>query len=120
IVHDGGTVDPVVTLTGTAAPDQEVEIFEAATSKGKRPVDGTGTWTYTATLISFGTRTLKARANYGTGQDSVRRILTYSNAVIPAITSVQDSKGVEIPNNTVTIDTSIKLTGTATPRLQVE
>ncbi|MFP6832959.1 MAG: hypothetical protein VB998_14055, partial [Pseudomonas sp.] len=40
--------------------------------------------------------------------------------VKPEITSVKDSKGVEIPNNTVTVDNSIKLTGTAMPRLQVE
>ncbi|VVN29146.1 hypothetical protein PS619_04727 [Pseudomonas fluorescens] len=120
IVHDGGTVDPVVTLTGTAAPNQQVEVFEGAASRGKHPVDGTGIWTYTATLTAIGTRTFKARANYGTGQDSVGRILTYSNAVIPAITSVKDSKGVEIPKNTVTLDTSIKLTGTGTPRLNVE
>ncbi|WP_176470122.1 hypothetical protein [Pseudomonas sp. Irchel s3f10] len=120
IVHDGGTVDPVVTLTGTAAPNQQVEVFEGAASRGKHPVDGTGIWTYTATLTAIGTRTFKARANYGTGQDSVGRILTYSNAVIPAITSVKDSQGVEIPKNTVTLDTSIKLTGTGTPRLNVE
>ncbi|PNG43653.1 hypothetical protein A1354_21730 [Pseudomonas asplenii] len=120
IVHDGGTVDPVVTLTGTAAPNQQVEVFEGAASRGKHPVDGTGIWTYTATLTAIGTRTFKAKADYGSGQESVGRILTYSNAVIPAITSVKDSQGVEIPKNTVTLDTSIKLTGTATPRLQVE
>lgn len=40
--------------------------------------------------------------------------------VKPDISSVKDSQGVEIPKNTVTLDTSIKLTGTATPRLQVE
>ncbi|MGY1893109.1 Ig-like domain-containing protein, partial [Pseudomonas sp. SDT291_1_S447] len=120
IVHDGGTVDPVVTLTGTAAPNQQVEVFEGAASRGKHPVDGTGIWTYTATLTAIGTRTFKAKADYGSGQESAGRILTYSNAVIPAITSVKDSKGVEIPKNTVTLDTSIKLTGTGTPRLQVE
>ncbi|PYC14432.1 hypothetical protein DMX02_25390 [Pseudomonas jessenii] len=120
IVHDGGTVDPVVTLTGTAAPNQQVEVFEGAASRGKHPVDGTGIWTYTATLTAIGTRTFKAKADYGTGQESVGRTFTYSNAVNPAITSVKDSQGVEIPKNTVTLDTSIKLTGTATPRLQVE
>ncbi|VVQ23180.1 hypothetical protein PS925_05273 [Pseudomonas fluorescens] len=40
--------------------------------------------------------------------------------VKPVISSVKDSKGVEIPKNTVTVDTSIKLTGTGTPSLQVE
>ncbi|MBY8933055.1 hypothetical protein J1G32_01870, partial [Pseudomonas fluorescens] len=120
IVHDGGTVDPVVTLTGTAAPNQQVEVFEGAASRGKHPVDGTGIWTYTATLTAIGTRTFKVKADYGSGQESVGRILTYSNAVIPAITSVKDSQGVEIPKNTVTVDTSIKLTGTGTPRLEVE
>ncbi|QXI03338.1 hypothetical protein HU718_014915 [Pseudomonas tensinigenes] len=120
IVHDGGTVDPVVTLTGTAAPDQEVEIFEGATPKGKRPVDGTGIWTYTATLTAIGTRTFKVKADYGSGQESVGRTFTYSSVLTPVITSVQDSKGAEIPNNTITLDPNIKLTGTATSRLHVE
>ncbi|MCP1475053.1 hypothetical protein ABIA54_000855 [Pseudomonas sp. EB276 TE3739] len=120
IPHNGGTVDPVVTLTGTAAPDQQVEIFEGAASKGKYPVDGTGTWRYTASLPSVGTRTFKAKADYGTGQESVGRTFTYSSVLTPVITSVQDSKGAEIPNNTVTLDPNIKLTGTATSRLHVE
>ncbi|MCP1476319.1 hypothetical protein ABIA54_004835 [Pseudomonas sp. EB276 TE3739] len=120
IVHSGGTVDPVVTLTGSAARNQQVEIFEGAASKGKHPVDGTGTWKYTATLAAIGTRTFKAKADYGTGQESVGRTFTYSSVLTPVITSVQDSKGAEIPNNTVTLDPNIKLTGTATSRLYVE
>ncbi|WP_460372085.1 hypothetical protein ACOYXF_10680 [Pseudomonas sp. Tul1A2] len=120
IVHSGGTVDPVVTLTGSAARNQQVEIFEGAASKGKHPVDGTGTWTYTITLSAIGTRTFKVKADYGSGQESVGRTFTYSSVLTPVITSVQDSKGAEIPNNTITLDPNIKLTGTATSRLHVE
>ncbi|MFJ5241002.1 hypothetical protein ACIP86_30575, partial [Pseudomonas neuropathica] len=120
IPHNGGTVDPQVTLTGTATRRQQVEIFEGAATKGNRPVNASGIWTYEATLTGIGTRAFTAEAKYGTGQVSAGRTLTLSNALTPAISSVTDSAGVEIPDSGFTSDTTIKLTGTATPRLEVE
>ncbi|MHC8371038.1 hypothetical protein ACYZT2_09545 [Pseudomonas sp. MDT1-85] len=120
IPHNGGTIDPQVRLTGTATPLQQVEIFEGAVTKGDRAVNARGIWTYDTTLNGIGTRTFTAKAKYGTGQVSADRTFTLSDALTPAITSVEDSGGVEIPNNGVTTDTSIKLSGTATPRLEVE
>ncbi|VVM59253.1 hypothetical protein [Pseudomonas fluorescens] len=120
IPHNGGTVDPQVKLTGTATPLQQVEIFEGAATKGNRPVNASGIWTYETTLPGIGTRTFTAKAKYGTGQVSVGRTLTLSNALTPAIDSVKDSADVEIPDNGFTSDTTIKLNGTATPRLEVE
>ena len=120
IPHNGGTVDPQAKLTGTATPRQRVEIFEENSSNGKWPVNADGEWTYETTLAGIGTRVFTAKADYGTGQVSAERIFTLSNALTPAIDSVKDSAGVEIPNNGFTSDTTIKLSGTATPRLEVE
>ncbi|WP_052269165.1 Ig-like domain-containing protein [Pseudomonas fluorescens] len=120
IPHNGGTVDPQVKLTGTATPRQRVEVFEGGTSKGKWPVNADGEWTYETTLSGVGTRTFTAKADYGMGQISAERIFTLSDALTPAIDSAKDSGGVEIPNNGFTSDTTIKLSGTATPRLEVE
>nr|WP_315446271.1 hypothetical protein [uncultured Pseudomonas sp.] len=120
IPHEGGTVDPKIKLTGTAAPLQEVEVFDNRASKGKYTANTAGIWTCDITLTGIGTRTLTAKALYGTGQVSLGRIFTLSNALKPAITSVKDSKGVEIPDKGTTLDTTVKLTGTATPCLRVE
>lgn len=120
IPHNGGTVDPQVKLTGTATPRQQVEVFEGSTSKGKWPVNADGEWTYETTLSGVGTRTFTAKADYGTGQISTDRTFTLSNALTPAITSVKDSKDNEIPDKEFTVETSVKLTGTATPRLEIE
>ncbi|WP_460090978.1 phage tail protein [Pseudomonas sp. S2_E02] len=120
IPHNGGTVDPQVKLTGTATLLQQVEIFEGTVTKGDRPVDASGIWTYETTLIGIGTRTFTAKAKYGTGQVSAGRTFTLSNALTPTIDSVKDSAGVEIPDKGFTSDTTIKLSGTATPRLEVE
>ena len=120
IPHEGGTVDPKIKLTGTAAPLQEVEVFDNRASKGKYTANTAGIWTCDITLTGIGTRTLTAKALYGTGQVSLGRIFTLSNALKPAITSVKDSKGVEIPDKGTTLDTTVKLTGGGTPRLKVQ
>lgn len=120
IPNNGGTVDPQVKLSGTATPLQRVEVFEGNTSKGKWPVNAASEWTYETTLSGIGTRTFTAKADYGKGQISADRTFTLSNALTPAIDSVKDSGGVEIPDNGYTSDTTIKLSGTATPRLEVE
>ncbi|MFJ2320363.1 hypothetical protein [Pseudomonas sp. NPDC087817] len=120
IPHNGGTVDPKIKLTGTAAPLQEVEVFEGAATKGKHPVNAGGIWTCEITLAGIATRTFTAKAQYGTGQVSVGRILTLSNAIKPSVTSVKDSTGIEIPSNGKTYDNTLKLTGGGTPRLKVE
>ncbi|POA41286.1 hypothetical protein C1893_31280, partial [Pseudomonas sp. MPR-ANC1] len=120
IPHNGGTVDPKIKLTGTAAPLQEVEVFDGAATKGKHPVNAGGIWTCDITLTGIATRTFTAKAQYGTGQVSLGRILTLSNAIKPSITSVKDSTGIEIPSNGKTYDNTLKLTGGGTPRLKVE
>ncbi|MFJ2320504.1 hypothetical protein [Pseudomonas sp. NPDC087817] len=120
IPHEGGTVDPKIKLTGTAASLQEVEVFDNRASKGKYTANTAGIWTCDITLTGIGTRTLTAKALYGTGQVSLGRIFTLSNAIKPTITSVKDSKDVEIPDKGTTVDTTVKLTGGGTPRLKVQ
>ncbi|WP_177431484.1 Ig-like domain-containing protein, partial [Pseudomonas sp. MPR-ANC1] len=120
IPHNGGTVDPKIKLTGTAAPLQEVEVFDNGASKGKYTANDAGIWTCETTLTGIGTRTLTAKALYGTGQVSLGKIFTLSNAIKPTIISVKDSKDVDIPDKGTTLDTTVKLTGGGTPRLKVE
>ncbi len=54
------------------------------------------------------------------GQTSEPCTFTVVEALVPVITSVRDSRGVEIPKNTFTVDANITVSGTATPNLKVE
>ncbi|MDX9674209.1 MULTISPECIES: hypothetical protein [unclassified Pseudomonas] len=120
-VANGTTiVNDAVDLTGTATAGLEVEIFDGATSKGRRPVNASGVWTHRVQGMSVGEHSLTAKALYGSNPVSAARTFKVAIAVTPAITTVKDSKGNDIPNNGTTIDTTVILTGTATANLEVE
>jgi len=71
ILPGGTTSDTSITLEGTGAVGQEVEIFDGATSTGKKPkADDKGKWTVELTGLTTTTHLLKAKALYGSGQVS--------------------------------------------------
>jgi hypothetical protein len=119
IPQNGTTVDISVTLTGTGTANREVEIFDGVTSKGKRSVDAIGVWTYTDTALTVAAHSFKAKADYGSGTESAVRTFTVVTEAAPVITSVLDSKDVAIPQNGLTVDPNVKLSGTATPNLDI-
>ncbi|QJP94462.1 Ig-like domain-containing protein [Pseudomonas fluorescens] len=122
VIPDGGTtVDTTVKLTGTASKGQQVEILDGAVSKGNATADpSTGIWTKDLTGLSVAAHSFTAKALYGAGQTSGARTLTVTAAVAPTITNAQDSKGTVIPDGGTTVDTTVKLTGTASKGQQVE
>ncbi|PMQ09287.1 hypothetical protein PseAD21_20940 [Pseudomonas sp. AD21] len=120
-VANGTTiVNDYVNLTGTATAGFEVEIFDGATSKGRSTANASGVWTRRVQGMGVGEHSLTAKALYGSSPVSAARTFKVAIAVTPAITSVKDSKGNDIPNNSTTIDTTVILTGTATANLEVE
>ncbi|WP_169429342.1 hypothetical protein [Pseudomonas fluorescens] len=122
VIPDGGTtVDTTVKLTGTASKGQQVEILDGAVSKGNATADpSTGIWTKDLTGLSVAAHSFTAKALYGAGQTSGARTLTVTAAAAPTITNAQDSKGTVIPDGGTTVDTTVKLTGTASKGQQVE
>lgn len=117
----GTTVETSVTLTGIASKGQKVDVRDGEVSKGKAPVDPTtGVWTLVVPGLIAALYSFTAKAEYGAGTVSAPRTLTVANALVPVITSVKDSKGVEISQNGTTADTSVTITGTATPNREVE
>ncbi|MDM8191770.1 hypothetical protein EVS84_13040 [Pseudomonas koreensis] len=118
-IPDGGiTVDTAVTLSGVAAKGQTVEVFDGVTLKGSDTADATtGVWTVQVTGLSVAAHSFTAKANDKT---SAAWTLTVTAATAPTITSVKDSKGQDITNGGVTVDTAVTLSGVAAKGQTVE
>jgi hypothetical protein len=120
IPPDGITIDTRITLTGTASAGLDVQILDGTSDRGSARVAANGQWTLTLSGLSVAAHAIKAKALYGTGAESAVRRFTIIASVAPTITSIKDSKNVEIPPDGFTVDTSVVLTGTASAGLEVE
>jgi len=79
----GSTTDTAVTAAGKAAPSEQVEVFDGATSKGKAPVNGNGDWSHPVSGLALGAHSLKAVAQYGSGPASNVRTFTVVSPLPP-------------------------------------
>ncbi|WP_242209066.1 MULTISPECIES: Ig-like domain-containing protein, partial [unclassified Pseudomonas] len=71
IPEGGTTVETAVTLTGSAAKDQNVRVLDGTTSKGEPTADAaTGIWTLTVTGLTATPHSFTAKALYGSGATS--------------------------------------------------
>ncbi|RON50392.1 Ig-like domain repeat protein [Pseudomonas frederiksbergensis] len=98
-----------------------MQLYNGATPIGPVvSVPANGTWTTTLSGLSANTTySLKARALYGTGQESAVWTVNVAAVVSPTIDSICDSKG-QLANPGTTFDTSVTLTGKATGGLTVQ
>jgi YVTN family beta-propeller protein len=121
ILPGGTTGDTSITLEGTAAVGQEVEIFDGATSTGKKPkADDKGIWTVELTGLTTTTHLFKAKALYGSGAESEvwtviienesilafvnPPYLTNSSGEVQAIVlSLSTAQGAPVPNGKITL-----------------
>ncbi|WP_146749629.1 MULTISPECIES: Ig-like domain repeat protein [unclassified Pseudomonas] len=120
IPADGSTVDTSVTVTGNAAANERVEIFDGAASKGKILVNASGVWTLVLSGLATGAHAIKAVAQYGSQPASAVRNFTVAASVAPTISSIKDTSNNEIPADGSTFDTSVTVTGNAAANRQVE
>jgi hypothetical protein len=81
VQQNGTTVDTTVAVTGTAAPSQQVEVFDGNTSKGSPAVSAAGTWSLSVAGLSLGGHSVKARALYGEKPESNVRSFTVKSPV---------------------------------------
>ena len=83
ILPGGTTSETAVTLSGSAANGQNVEIFDGAVSKGPTTADPTtGDWTQLVSALAVAEHSFTAKALYGNGQTSAARTLTVAPAFI--------------------------------------
>jgi len=112
VSNGGTTLDTRVTLAGSAAANQQLELFDGAVSKAVITVDSSGNWNYTLSGLTVKTYSLTVQAKYGSGQSSVAWAFDAIAYQQPVISRVTDSRG-GVANGGDTYDTTIVLTGTA-------
>lgn len=119
VPEDGATVDRSLNVTGKAAANREVDIFDGSVNLGMVTANANGDWSKQIDDLAVGAHVIWARARYGDQAQSEKRNLTVIALVTPTISNVKDSKNVEIPDNGATFDTSVTLTGNASANLAV-
>ena len=72
---DGVTNDNTLTLTGSAAANSAVKVFDGATQIGTTTANSSGAWTYTTAVLSDGSHSLKATATTTSGTSSTSSVL---------------------------------------------
>ncbi|WP_426618102.1 hypothetical protein ACP3TY_17825 [Pseudomonas rustica] len=121
IPQNSFTVDPNVKVSGTAARNQTILIYNNGVSTGgSATADDQGNWNRDLIGLAQGECKLTAVAQYGTGLESAEWKIIVTPLVTPTITSIKDSKGVEIPQGGRTFDTSVTITGTASKGQKVD
>ncbi|BBP71029.1 hypothetical protein PHLH6_30330 [Pseudomonas sp. Seg1] len=121
VAPGGITFDRTVTVTGTASPNQKVRLLDGSTALHEPTANGSGVWTQVVTGLSVATHSFKAKALYGSGEESAVRTLIVTEATAPTLTSVKGSpSGIEIPNAGLTIETAVTLSGNAAKGQKVE
>ena len=115
-VGDGITNDNTVTLTGTAAANSTVKVYDGATLLGQTTADGSGAWSYTTAALADGTHSLTATATdaaNNTSAASAALNVTVDTAApgAPAIAAFSTDSGTV--GDGITNDNTLTLTGTA-------
>lgn len=116
------TVDTTVKLTGSAAKGQQVQVRDGTTIKGEPVAHATtGIWEWTMITLSVSAHSFTAKALYGSGLESTARTLTIVAADAPTITAANGlPSGAAIANGGITVETGVKLTGSAAKGLKVD
>jgi hypothetical protein len=121
IINGGITVHTSVTLIGSAANGQKVDIYNNKQLVEEVVADGvSGKWALFVTGLIRDKHSFVAKAKYGTGQSSAPRELTVTALIAPTLDNVLDDRGVEIPEGKTTASTSVTLKGEASKGQKVE
>lgn len=117
---NGTTYDNQVTVSVNADPGQKAQLYDGASPIGQ-PIDLDGNGNGSTPLSSLGQKiySLKARALYGDQLESPDHSFTVRAHLTPTLTSVRHSGG-ELGNGGKTTDTSVTVTGAATPLYSVQ
>ncbi|WP_422416470.1 hypothetical protein [Pseudomonas sp. GZD-222] len=113
------TVDTSLTLAGKASINQQVELFDGTTSLATVTASAAGDWTYPLQGLAVRAYRLKAKALYGSGQESDVRSFSVVAEVAPTLASVRDARG-EVVEGGFTYDASVNLSGKASMGQRVE
>ncbi|WP_296246579.1 hypothetical protein [Pseudomonas sp. UBA4194] len=120
VVPEGGsTVFTQVTVKGTAAASQQVQILDNGSVKGTAQVASDGTWSHVVSALTVSNHSITAKALYGSQLVSTPRAFNVTADVRPAISEVRDSEGI-VPEGGETSDNQVTVKGTAAANQQVQ
>jgi parallel beta-helix repeat protein len=106
VAGDGLTNDNTPTLTGTAAANSTVKVFDGTTQIATATADGSGAWSYTTAALADGSHNFTATATNASGTSAA------SAALAVTIDTVAPNAPVEAGDSIVN-GTQVQLTGTA-------
>lgn len=116
VVGDGITNDDTVTLTGTAAANSTVEVFDGATLLGEVMASGSGAWSFTTAALADGIHSFTADAG-GTPSAALSVTVDTVAPSAPTIDSFASDTGTV--GDGITTDNTLTLTGTGTGSVKV-
>ena len=116
VAGDGITNDNTLTLTGTAAANSTVRVYDGATLLGTATADGSGAWTYTTAALADGSHSFTATAvdaagNAGAASAALSVTVDTAAPAAPAFASWSADSGVA--GDGITSDNTLAFTGTA-------
>jgi hypothetical protein len=119
-VADGGTTfDTALSISGTSTIETELDILDGTTRLTKVKSNSIGAWSGSLEGLSVKNYSLTASALDGSGLVSQPRRLEVLANVKPIISQVLDSRG-PVSNGGMTVDTSVTISGKASPDRQIE
>ncbi|SET64812.1 hypothetical protein SAMN05216197_11912 [Pseudomonas graminis] len=119
-VADGGTTfDTDLSISGTSTLETELEILDSTTRLTTVKSNGSGAWSGSLQGLTVKSYSLTANALDGSGLVSSPRRLEVLANVKPVINQVLDSRG-PVSDGGTTVDTSLTISGKASPDRQVE
>jgi Ca2+-binding RTX toxin-like protein len=115
VAGDHITNDNTLTLTGSAAANSTVKLFDGTTQIGSTTTSGTGAWSYTTAALADGAHSVTATATdaVGTSGASTALAVTIDTTApgSPTISSFSNDTG--LVGDGITADNTLTLTGTA-------
>ncbi|TDV54569.1 hypothetical protein EC919_104307 [Pseudomonas graminis] len=119
-VADGGTTfDTALSISGTSTLETELEILDSTTRLTTVKSNSSGAWSGNLQGLTVKSYSLTANALDGSGLVSSPRRLEVLANVKPVINQVLDSRG-PVSNGGTTVDTSLTISGKASPDRQIE
>lgn len=125
---DSITNDNTLTLTGTAAANSTVKIYDGSTQIGSATVGASGSWSYITSVLTDAKHTLTATATNSTGQtsDASSAMTMTVDTTAPGAPTIASlgSAGARTTSaaqsSTIAAGTTVNLTGTAEAKSTVD
>jgi Bacterial Ig-like domain/Bacterial Ig domain len=111
ILGDCVTNDDTLTLSGTAAANSTVKVYDGATLLGLVTADGNGAWSYTTATLSDGGHSLTVTGDASTASAALNVTVDTIAPAAPVISAFSTDSGTA--NDGITNDNTLTLSGIA-------